>query len=260
MNRITESGFEITNIPAAVYVEAGGGETVHKNRRYHGAVYNLEGEKRYHFGDKTSVTVRAREFLYLPKASDYIVSIKELGGCYAINFDVREDFCEKSFSAKIKNPAAMQELFAVAEREYRINKAGSTMRCMASLYGIFAQLQSECGADYMTNSKLNIILPAEEYISEHYTDEVICIEDMAELCGVSEVYLRKIFAAKFGMSPLKYINTLKLNRAKTLLETGMYPVAKAAELAGFKNECYFSREFKKKVGLSPRAYMSRTLR
>lgn len=260
MNKILENDFEILKIPAAVYVPAGGGETVHMNRKFHGAVYNEAGEKRYRFAGGEVVTVRAREFLYLPKASDYVVTIVEPGGCYAINFDVAGDLCEPGFSMRLKNPSALRGYFAAAEREYRTKKAGSGMRCMANLYNIFAGLQSEYDAEYMTNSKLSIIAPAEVYIGEHYTSETIDVGYLAEICGISEVYLRKIFVSKYGVSPLRYINMLKIGRARSLLDTGLYSIGKVAELSGFGNECYFSREFKKRLGVSPKMYKERTLR
>ncbi len=249
--------FKITELSVAVYVPAGGGDSVHKNRRFHGIVYNQSGVKNYLFDNNKTVIVREKEVLYLPKNSNYIVDIIEPGGCYAINFDFEDNIHEEAFSYKVKNPSAVQELFVKAENEYRMKKAGCNMRCKAALYNILAEIQTEYNLEYISDSKFSIIAPAVEYIGEHYAYEIISIKDLAEMCGISDVYFRKIFLNKVGMPPLKYINMLKINRAKSLLDTGMYSVQKTAELSGFINECYFSREFKKRIGVSPLMYMSK---
>lgn len=56
------------------------------------------------------------------------------------------------------------------------------------------------------------------------------------------------------MPPIKYINNLKMTRAKELLSSGMYTVSEVCFLSGYKDESYFSREFKKHFNLSPREY------
>ena len=77
---------------------------------------------------------------------------------------------------------------------------------------------------------------------------------LASLCNMSEVLFRRNFKNSTGLSPLKYINNLKISRAKELLSVGMCSVSEAATLSGFHNECYFSREFKKHTGMSPVEY------
>ena len=53
---------------------------------------------------------------------------------------------------------------------------------------------------------------------------------------------------------MKYINDLKLKRAKELLISGLYSVSEAAVQAGFSDLSYFSRFFKENVGVSPNEY------
>ena len=88
----------------------------------------------------------------------------------------------------------------------------------------------------------------------HYTDEIISVPFLSELCGVSEQYLRRLFQAEFGYSPAIYIRLLRLEYAKSLLETNEYSVTDIAMLSGFNSPAYFSREFKKEYGVSPKAF------
>ncbi len=57
---------------------------------------------------------------------------------------------------------------------------------------------------------------------------------------MSDTYFRKLFVERFSVTPLKYINRLKLNYAKELLLSDYYTVEEIAEKCGFNNINYFS--------------------
>lgn len=81
---------------------------------------------------------------------------------------------------------------------------------------------------------------------------------LAELCGVSEVYLRRAFRNAFGVSPAVYMRNKRIAYAKELLLSGEYSVTDVAMLSGFNDTAYFAREFKKATGVSPIAYRRKT--
>ena len=56
------------------------------------------------------------------------------------------------------------------------------------------------------------------------------------------------------MTPLQYILSLRISNAQSLLETTKYNVTEIASIVGYENPLYFSRIFKKQVGLSPSEY------
>ena len=64
----------------------------------------------------------------------------------------------------------------------------------------------------------------------------------------------KPFKSFYGISPIEYINNLKIILAKELLESNMYSVTEAAIRAGYTEMSHFSREFKKATGVSPIEY------
>ena len=70
--------------------------------------------------------------------------------------------------------------------------------------------------------------------------------------------LRRLFRHVYGEPPLEYLLTLRVNYAKRLLRESPclhYTVAQIATMSGFSDISYFSRIFKKRTGLSPRAYV-----
>ena len=149
------------------------------------------------------------------------------------------------FKISPKNPSETLLAFRSAENAWRTKFPGYFEKASEKLYRIIGQMKAEMTAEYMPNEKTALIAPAVSYINENYTSEAISISHLSELCGVSEVYFRKIFKNVYGSSPLKYINSLKLSRARDLIHSGLYSVKDAAFMSGFFDDSYFSREFKK---------------
>ena len=131
---------------------------------------------------------------------------------------------------------------------------GFEIKCKAELYNIIYSLQQESVSEYFPQSKLNIIAPAIDHIHLNYMNGNISIDSLADMCNITPEYFRKIFKSFYSTSPVNYINNLKITRAKELLESGLYSVTDAANLSGFNEICYFSREFKKITGISPLKY------
>lgn len=255
MKDFLDIDLDVSEIVIAIKVPAGHGNAVHKNRASHGFAMFSEGEKRYCFNNK-KLTVRKNDIVYMPKFSDYHVETAEEGACYAINFDFPEAFVFEPFVFSPKNPAAFMESFKNAEKAWRLKTDGYVYKCKSELYSILFGMRSERAAGYLPPSKFGIITPAVNLIHEKYASEILSISDLSYMCGVSPEYFRLLFKKNFGISPLKYINNLKISRAKELLMSGMYSVATSAEMSGFTDMSYFSREFKKITGVSPSRFVS----
>lgn len=75
--------------------------------------------------------------------------------------------------------------------------------------------------------------------------------------GYSYGHLCRIFKAFYGISPLTYLNLLRLENAASKLNNPRTGVAAVAEAAGFNSPAYFSRIFKRHFGMSPREWQNR---
>ena len=100
---------------------------------------------------------------------------------------------------------------------------------------------------------------ARQYIQANFRQE-ITIEDLSRSAGLSISHFRKLFKDTYGSAPMQYITALRINTAKDLLLSGSANITEAAALSGFHDIYYFSTLFKKKTGLSPSAYLKKTLR
>lgn len=109
---------------------------------------------------------------------------------------------------------------------------------------------------YMDESYLPIctndsLKKAISYIRLSYQTE-ITITDVADHIGISERYLRKLFAQHLNLSPLDYLNQIRINKAIELLRNTEMSVKEICFVCGFKSPQYFSRIFKQQTGVSPR--------
>ncbi|MFC4098906.1 helix-turn-helix domain-containing protein [Paenibacillus xanthanilyticus] len=91
------------------------------------------------------------------------------------------------------------------------------------------------------------------YIISHY-HEPLSIELLAQLAGLSPNYFGEAFKKATGRSVMDYVTGLRISRAKQLIrETDLY-MREVAISVGYSDEYYFSRKFKKEVGVSPSAF------
>ncbi len=248
--------FDITKVCLACFVGSGCGQSVHRDRPNHGLAFKCSGENNYRFKSGKRVRNQKNEIIYLPQGSDYDVKSAEPGDCYAINFELRDAIAFEPFSVEVKDAATFLELFRKCERLWRQKDHGYRLKCKSILYDILYRMQQE-RLRYVSSDKYERILPAVTYINTHYTTEPLYVSELAQMCGVSAEYFRRIFADRHGISPVQYIRNLRMDRMAELLSSGMYAVAEAAALSGFDDLSYCSREFKKKFGVRPREFMKK---
>lgn len=243
--------FNVSSIRNIVFVPHGTGVAKHTNRFDHGLVFNT-GEKQYRFSDGNIMNVGEGEVFYLPRFSSYEVkSQSQHTTCIAINFGISEDITFSPFTIKPRNSAELCGLFQNAEHLWTQRKDLYNLKCKSILYDILAKTCAELRRSYYPQSQVLKIKPAIDYIAENYTHGKISVGELSSLCGVSRVYLARLFTEIYGESPMKYISRLKIERAKELITAGEVSIASVAELCGFEDNAYFSRDFKKIVGMSP---------
>ncbi|MEK3884712.1 AraC family transcriptional regulator [Paenibacillus sp. PL2-23] len=78
--------------------------------------------------------------------------------------------------------------------------------------------------------------------------------ELAEAAAVSPGYFSSLFKTHTGLSPIQYLNKIRLDHAKQLLRDTTVPVKEVSEQCGFEDSFYFSRLFHRETGMSPRDY------
>ena len=243
----------ITKISLACYVPPNTGKHIHKNRPFHGFVLNDSNSvKDYIFDNGHIMHTDSNSLFYLPKGSSYRVEAIRMGGCFAINFDSEID--DEPFCIKLKNSDSLKKVFKIACDEWRSHCSTRNTAAMHALYEAIYCAQKEQAKAYMPNDRYKLISPAMEIIERDYSNRDITVADLSALCGMSEVYFRKIFMHCYGISPKEYIVRKRMDYACRLLSLGEFEVSQVAIMCGYGEPCHFSREFKKRMGVSPKKY------
>mgnify|MGYP002715338833 CR=1 FL=1 len=102
-------------------------------------------------------------------------------------------------------------------------------------------------------SKHHIVGIAIEYINEHYHED-ITLQSAADHVEISASYLSTLFTQNMEHGFVDYLNTVRVNHACAYLEQSILKTYEIAFKVGFRDEKYFSKVFKKIIGVSPSEY------
>lgn len=102
----------------------------------------------------------------------------------------------------------------------------------------------------------SLVHRAQHWLEKHMAEE-IQISQLAEAVATSERTLIRRFKAALDQTPLGYLQDMRIETARTFLETSDLGVAVIAERVGYSDTSSFSRLFKDRIGLSPGGYRSR---
>lgn len=93
-----------------------------------------------------------------------------------------------------------------------------------------------------------------DYMNDNYID-LITLNDLSIVSGFNKYILLRNFTKQLGITPYQYLSTIRVNKAKNLLEAGITPI-EVATLTGFSDQSHFSKFFKNFIGLTPKSYQN----
>jgi AraC-like DNA-binding protein/mannose-6-phosphate isomerase-like protein (cupin superfamily) len=105
----------------------------------------------------------------------------------------------------------------------------------------------------LDSTKLLHIANCIRYMDNHLSSS-IQLADLAHAASMSERSLSRNFHATVGQSPIEYLLNMRLQRAEELLLASPTPISQIAYAVGFRDANYFTRQFHRLRGMSPRAY------
>lgn len=91
-----------------------------------------------------------------------------------------------------------------------------------------------------------------QYMEEHFAENVT-LDELLSMTDFGKSYLLRSFTRQTGVSPYRYLQTIRLDKAKRFLEEGIAPID-AAGMAGFSDQSHFTHFFKEFIGLTPKQY------
>jgi len=115
---------------------------------------------------------------------------------------------------------------------------------MHSLY------RTETRSVRLSPADLRLIDQALDYINKHYTEKISADQLSIEV-GLSKERLQAGLQSRKGLTLAKYIQQIRLEKARELLTNTNHPLKAVADAAGFINESHFCKVFKKTHFISP---------
>jgi two-component system response regulator YesN len=97
------------------------------------------------------------------------------------------------------------------------------------------------------------LIRALEFIDERYASS-LQLADVATAAQVSPAYLSRLFGEQMGASFVDYLTELRIERAERLIREGGQSIKEIAFAVGYQDPNYFSKIFRKAVGMSPSMY------
>lgn len=123
-----------------------------------------------------------------------------------------------------------------------------------AFFFLLEQLLTDWAAPYepQTEAPPAFVSDLCRYMEAHFA-ESLTLDDLAAIAYCSRSYLIRVFTQQVGVSPYRYLQTIRLNQAKKWLEQGLSP-SEAAGQAGFSDQSHFTHFFKDFIGLTPKQY------
>lgn len=223
-----------------------------EGREFDGLILVLNGKCHYHFDDGTECLAEAGKLLYLACGSRYRMEL--FTPEYEVIFvDFLFDSNKKRNSAlfSLTVPEQTEQFFRRLYYRFGAQDVGYLGECMALLYHIHASILVDACREYQSPSTRALLEKAQQFILDNLQDESLSVADLAAHTGVSEVYLRRLFAKRFHTAPSAYITDLRLGRAKELMRLPYLTLEEISLQCGFSTPSYFSRVFKACYGTTP---------
>lgn len=104
----------------------------------------------------------------------------------------------------------------------------------------------------------SVILKAKSYIDENYSKD-ISLDDVSRILDISPYYFSKLFKEETGENFIEYLTNIRIEKAKKLLQNREISIKNICADTGYSDPNYFSRIFKKQVGITPTEYRERVL-
>ncbi|MEG1687095.1 MAG: AraC family transcriptional regulator [Angelakisella sp.] len=143
---------------------------------------------------------------------------------------IAKEMAEQHDLYKVRVQAYALELMVLLAREYS---------CPVALSKASGNVQ-----------KQKLIKKSIGYITAHY-EELLTVEAISEHVGLSKYYFCRSFKEITGQRVFDYINLMRCTQARRLLGTGQYNISESAYASGFNNLSYFTRTYRRFMGVPP---------
>jgi AraC-like DNA-binding protein len=218
-------------------------------RRYHGFFLLTDCPAVFELPDGSRMQAGAGDVVLLAKGAHYALSLSVPEGKTAhpiiVNFRItdpegKEISLGEQVTRLCRDDGSLLPLFNAAARLYQ---KGSPAGLKAKAFELADTLFPIMDADECCIA----------YINRHYTNR-FSVPELAQRCAVSETVYRKRFRQLTGLSPVQYINRLKIEKACQMLRSDDISPSAISDFLNFYSLPYFYKVFRDYTGMTPNQY------
>ena len=199
--------------------------------------------------------VEHTEVSYNKRPLEYIVL-----GVEGLEYSAGEDAEERWFMTNLQN-AREALLHALREmlREIEYKAVGYELICQDLLEVLILRLMRHAGLQFLptkTEHRKPGRKPSKEcaavrhYIDNHFKEN-INLDMLSELVHVNKYYMVHSFTKEYGISPINYLISRRIEESKYLLSDTDHSLSQISHMLGFSSPSYFSQSFRRLEGMSP---------
>lgn len=194
-------------------------------------------------------------------AADYLVQSLEEFHASRVQPDDLKTALHHCITIIFLNTTALQGNLVFASHYQDINRQmnlAATEQSVAALTREVCELYKEElkeNRKTLVNPSLKRVI---EYIDQNYMNR-LTLENVAKHVFLNKTYISQMFMKHLGISFVSYLESVRIYKAQELLQNTDMSVTKIAEETGYASQSYFTKAFKKRVGMSPLQYRSVSL-
>jgi AraC-like DNA-binding protein len=196
---------------------------------------------------------------------EFCNTVKEDLVTYEVKFEINDQFLKEKIQKLpfeiSANDQPISNIFTTMYIESKKKEPLHREMICADMYRLLILLQrsvfeenslSSADKDHASAGKEDVIKVL-AYLEKNMHND-ISLEQMAKLVHLEKIHFLKKFKKQTSITPKKYLNSMRMKRAKTLLQYSDMNITQISEAVGFKNIHYFSRTFSQYMNESPTEY------
>ncbi len=223
-----------------------------RNKNFVQLFWGIQGKGEFTFRNKTFVLQPSQVFLYLPGDRHYIRTVSRVWEYRWLTLDgpvnVQTVKALGLGRKVVQAGECPQELFIQLEACLRDVSPNGERRASAIAYSV---LTRACGSIGVIRREENAVGECVELMEQRYEDPLLSVNELSIEVELNRSSLTRVFKKKMGMSPKEYLNSLRLQKAMSLLKETDMRISEIAYRCGYEDPNYFARIFKKTIGMVP---------
>jgi AraC-like DNA-binding protein len=221
----------------------------------------MQGSGRLHTRGEVLALEKGDVFFSFPAEPFAIESVEDFQYMYISFLGARGNRIMDKLGISSKSPRISRcgELATVWTQGLNSPAELSDIASEAVLLHTFAYLgglRPECKA--RDDGRADLISMIQKYVDEHFSDPDFSLERLGSDLKYNKKYLSTVFKRHLGVGIVEYLHTVRIQHACTMLRQGFTSVSDVALRCGYPDAQSFSKVFKRRMNMSPRAYMEQS--